>query len=131
MKLTCREYTLTRSYESSRIKGWIHGNTKIGRVLDVKICYHQKRYGVEIMIESLFGDKSASWVLDMSGSTNTSTKRQKQFQLKILETVVQGNLLRGQRRNRNRHRPTRLLMSREKSRTRSNKNLIGKCPDHE
>ena len=42
MKVTCREYTLHRSYESSRTKRRIRGNTKIGPVLDVKISYHKK-----------------------------------------------------------------------------------------
>ena len=67
MKVTCREYTLPRSYESSRTKRRIRGNTKIGPVLNVKISYHKKRYGVVIMIESSFGDKTVSWVRIMSG----------------------------------------------------------------
>ena len=33
----------------------------------MKICYHQKRYGVEIIIESSLGDKTVSRVLIMSG----------------------------------------------------------------
>ena len=48
---SCREYTLPRNDESSQVKGWIRGNTKIGPVLEVKVCYHQERYGVEIKIE--------------------------------------------------------------------------------
>ena len=44
MKTSCREYTLPR-----------HEENTIGQVLDVKVCY-QGRYGVEIMIESLFRD---------------------------------------------------------------------------
>ena len=31
----CREYTLPRDKEASQPKGWIQGNTKIGRVLEV------------------------------------------------------------------------------------------------
>ena len=38
--------------EKSRVGGWILGNTKIGPVLDVKVCPHQERSGIEIMIES-------------------------------------------------------------------------------
>ena len=45
MKTSCREYTLPRSEETSRVRGWIRGDTKIGRVLDVKVCYRQGRYG--------------------------------------------------------------------------------------
>ena len=33
----CREYTLPRSEEASRVRGWILGNTKIGPVLDVNV----------------------------------------------------------------------------------------------
>ena len=54
---SCREYTLSRSDQSSQVNGWICGNTKIGPVLDVMVFYHLGRYGVEIKIESLFGDK--------------------------------------------------------------------------
>ena len=58
MKTSCREYTLQRSEEASRVRGWILGNTKIGSVLDVKVCYHQGSYRVETMIEPLFRDRS-------------------------------------------------------------------------
>ena len=75
MKVTCREKTLPRNCEFSRVKAWIRGNTKIGPVLDVKICHHQKRYGVEIMIESLLGDKTASWVRVMTGKNKYVTEK--------------------------------------------------------
>ena len=42
-------------------------NTKIGPVLDVNVCYHQGRYSVEIMIESLFRDRTVSWVRIVNG----------------------------------------------------------------
>ena len=45
----------------------IRGNTKIGPDLDVKVCYHQGRCGVEIMIESLFRDRTFSWVRTVNG----------------------------------------------------------------
>ena len=67
LKGSCREYTLPRSEETSRVRGWIRGNTEIGPVLDVKVCYHQGRYGVEIMIESLFRDRTVSWVRIVNG----------------------------------------------------------------
>ena len=57
-KRSCREYSLPGSDESSHIKNWIRGNTRISPVLDVKVCYHQGRYGVEIMIESLCRDST-------------------------------------------------------------------------
>ena len=37
-------------------------DTQIGPVLDVIVCYHQGRYGVEIMIESPVGDTTCSRV---------------------------------------------------------------------
>ena len=62
MKNLCRESTLPRSEEASRVRGWILGNTKVGPVLDVKVCLHQRCYGFEIIIESLFRDRTVSWV---------------------------------------------------------------------
>ena len=55
MKNLCRNFTLPRSdgEEASRVSGWILGNTRIGPVLDVKVCVHQGRYGIEAMTESL------------------------------------------------------------------------------
>ena len=66
-KGSCLEYTLPRSGQSSQVKGWFRGNTKIGPVLDVIVCFHQGRYGVEIMIESLFVDNTCSWVRIVNG----------------------------------------------------------------
>ena len=67
MKTSCREYTLPRSEETSRVRGWIRGDTKIRPALDVKVCHHQGRYGVDIMIESLFRDRTVSWVRIVNG----------------------------------------------------------------
>ena len=58
---------LTSNWETSHVRGWILGNTKIGPVLDVKVCFHQGRHGVEIMIESLFRDRRVSWVRIVNG----------------------------------------------------------------
>ena len=69
----CREYTLTRNDESSQAKRWIHGITRIGRVLEVTTsCLHGK-HGIEIRIWSLSGDNSQSWVRIFHGSTNFVT----------------------------------------------------------
>ena len=51
---SCREYTLPRDDQLSKIKGWIRGDTK---------SYHQGRCGIDIRINSLFGDGSHSWVV--------------------------------------------------------------------
>ena len=67
MKTYCRESTLPRSEEASRVRRWIRGNTKVGPVLDVNFCFHPGRYGVEIMVESLFRDRTVSWVRIVNG----------------------------------------------------------------
>ena len=36
---SCREYTLRRDNSSSKVKGWIRGNTKIGPALEVAVSY--------------------------------------------------------------------------------------------
>ena len=60
-----------RTWQTERFMSRVHlaskwsiisSDAKIGQVLDVMVCYHQGRYGVEIMNESLFGDKTCSWV---------------------------------------------------------------------
>ena len=53
---SCREYTFLRDNATSKVKGWIRGNTKIGLTLEVTVSHHQGRYGIEIIIESSFGD---------------------------------------------------------------------------
>ena len=73
MKTSCREYTLPRSEDTSRVRGWIRGNTKIGPVLDVKVCHHQGRYGVEIVIESLFRVRTVSSLRIVNGMESTDT----------------------------------------------------------
>ena len=80
MKNLSREYTLLRYGKASRAREWLIGNTKIGPVLDVKVCLRQRRYGIEILIESLFRDGTASWV-------------RIPFSLRMLSAELQGNLL--------------------------------------
>ena len=60
--MACREYTLPRDEDASQPKGWIQGNTKIGPVLEVAICYLHGKYGIEIRIMSMNRDNSQSWV---------------------------------------------------------------------
>ena len=49
-------------------------NTKIGPVLDVAVSYHQGRYGVEIMINSLFSDGTRPWVKIVNGINKYETE---------------------------------------------------------
>ena len=94
MKTSCREYTLHRSEETSRVRGWIRGNTKIGPVLDVKVCYHQGRCGVEIMIESLFRDRTIYWVRIVHGIKKYATETSEEIPVARVESGGTGNLSR-------------------------------------
>ena len=62
MQHLCQEYTMPRNEKKTRAKGWIFKNTTIGPVLDIKTCRHEDRYSVEVLVESLFQDRTASWV---------------------------------------------------------------------
>ena len=67
MEHLCRECTMPRNEKKTRAEGWILKNTRIGPVLDITICFHQDRYSIEIMVESLFPDRTASWVRTVNG----------------------------------------------------------------
>ena len=66
--VTCREYTLPRSDESSQPIGWIQGITRNGPVLEVATSYFHGKCGVEIRIWSLNGNNTHSWVRISHGS---------------------------------------------------------------
>ena len=75
----CREYTLPRNDESSQPKGWIQGNTKIVRVLEVRTSCLYGKYGVEIRMWSLSEDNTQFWFRNLSNkfvidSNNNSTE---------------------------------------------------------
>ena len=90
---SCREYTTLLSEESPHVRRWIRGNTKIGPVLDVKVCYHQGRYGVEIMIESLFRDRTVSWVRIVNGSNKYVTETSQEIPVTSVENRGTGKLV--------------------------------------
>ena len=73
-RIYVREYTLPRSDEASRVRGWILSSTKIVPVLNVKVCFHHGRYGIEVMIESLFRDRTVSWVRLVNGTNKYLTE---------------------------------------------------------
>ena len=50
-KIYCKEL-------ENELKGYSRGNTKIGPVLEVTTCCLQRKYGVEIRIESMNKDHS-------------------------------------------------------------------------
>ena len=45
----------------------------------MKVCCHQGRYGVEIIIESPFGDKACSWVRIVNGINKYVTERSEEI----------------------------------------------------
>ena len=71
---SCGENTLLRDNTLSKVKGWIRGSTKIGPPLEVAVTHHQRRCGVEIMIESLSGDGTCSWVMIVNGMNKYVTE---------------------------------------------------------
>ena len=94
MKNLCWEYTLRRNEETSRVGVWILGNTKIGPVLDVKVCYRQGRHGVEIMIESLFRDRTVSWVRIVYGIYKNVTEASEEIPVASVENRGTGETCR-------------------------------------
>ena len=93
MKTSCREYTSPQSEETSRTRAWIRGNTKIRRVLDVKVCCHQGRHSVEIMIESLFRDRTVSWVRIVNGINKYVTETSEEIPVASVENRETGKLV--------------------------------------
>ena len=93
MKTSCRKYTLPRREEKSRVRGWIRGNTKIGPVLDVKVCFHRGHCGVEIMIESLFRDRTVSWVRIVNGINKCVTETSEENPIASVENGCTGKLV--------------------------------------
>ena len=67
MQHLCREYTMPRNEKGTRKRGWILKNTKIGPVLNIKVCYHDDRHSIEVQIPSLFQDNTTSWVRIVNG----------------------------------------------------------------
>ena len=58
---------MARCQKKTRAKGWILKSTRIGPVLDTKVCRHEDRKSIEVLVESAFRDRTASWVRIVSG----------------------------------------------------------------
>ena len=63
----CREYTMPRDQEGTRIKGWIQSNVRFGRVSDIKVCNKYERYSIEVQVQSLFQDQTVSRIRIVTG----------------------------------------------------------------
>ena len=51
---TSKSQNIPRNPKTSRPRGWIRSNTKMGPVSDVKIYPHEERYCIDIIIASFF-----------------------------------------------------------------------------
>ena len=75
MQHLCREYTIPRNEKKIRAKRWILKNTRIGPVSNIKVCYHEDRYTTEVLIQSLYQDRTASWVGIVKGVDKSPMKK--------------------------------------------------------
>ena len=58
---------MPRVEKKTRVRRWIHKNTRVDPVLNVKVCCHDDRYSFEVQVPSLFQDNTASWVRIVNG----------------------------------------------------------------
>ena len=58
----------------TRVRGWIRKNTRIGPVLNIRVCYRDDRYSIEVQIPSLFQDHIVSWVRIVNGVDKNVTE---------------------------------------------------------
>ena len=91
----CRRYDESTHYlefkkKTSRARGSLRGNTKIGPVLDVKVYLHEGRYCIDIMIEPSFRDKTVSWVRIVSGINKYVTETSEEILVESVELVRTG-----------------------------------------
>ena len=77
---SCRECTLLRDDTLSKVQGWISRNTKIGPAVEVAVGHHRGLYGIEIMINSSFGDGTRSWVMIVNGINKYVTEMSEETQ---------------------------------------------------
>ena len=67
MQHLCREYMMPRNEKETRIRGWILKNTRIGPILNIKVCYQDDRHGIEVQIPYLSHDNTVPWVRIVNG----------------------------------------------------------------
>ena len=58
---------MPRNEKETRLRGWVLKNMRIGPVVNIKVCYHDDRYSIEVQVPSLFQDNTASWVRIVNG----------------------------------------------------------------
>ena len=58
---------MPRNQKVTRVRGWIRKNTRFGPVLNVRVCYRNDRYSIEVQILSLLQDHTVSWAAIVNG----------------------------------------------------------------
>ena len=58
---------MPRNEKGTRVRGWILKNMSIGAVLNIKVCYHDDRFSIDVQVPSLFQDNIVSWVRIVNG----------------------------------------------------------------
>ena len=54
--------------KGTRIKGWIQSYVRFGPVSDIKVCNEHGGYSIEVQVQSLFQDQTASWIRIVNGT---------------------------------------------------------------
>ena len=67
MQHLCREYTMPRNEKETRVRGWVRSKTRIGPVLNIKVCCRDEQHSVEVQVPSLFQDNTVLWVRIVNG----------------------------------------------------------------
>ena len=88
MQTACREYTQLRNLTTSQPRGWIRSNTKIGTVLNVKLHPREGRDCIDIMIESLFKDRTVSWIHMVNGINKYVTETSEEIPIENVELFM-------------------------------------------
>ena len=67
MQHLCREDTVPRNERKTRVKGCILKYTRVGLMMDIKVCPHEDRCSIEVLVQSLFQDRTSSCVRIVNG----------------------------------------------------------------
>ncbi len=85
-----RVFIASKRRSISSEKGGFSETRKSAQSLDVKVCLHQRRYGIEIMIESLLREGTASSVRIVNGINKYVTETSQTISLENVEHRVTG-----------------------------------------
>ena len=98
-----------RIIQSERMDPW--ENTKISPTLEVAVSHRQGRYGIEIIIESSFGDGTCSWVMIVNGINKYVTEMTEETQDTSI-TLENCNKFPCTKQDRKKHQHRRFLLQR-------------------